>query len=456
MTVAAGARLIPADDAERGPDLFDGLPLPRIRRRSSSWSWSGRAWLVSGEVADNSSICAALMSSSRSGGFRQFFLASGNGSRRIVGGDIVLVPEGCPSLSCRAFAVDIDVMDEWALEAARRAAATLEAMPNWAASVTAPVETIAVRFSPSGLSRRRRSSGRCALEGAFLSLQCRDIRSNPYLKERLSRSVLDSAPPAADQLVHAIFFRLRADAQCEVILRDSDLKGEIQPVAYYRKAEEQFRAMHLADQAGVCARRRRQVADAVWARSQPDLLGAADEQKPGRGLSELGVAVRQCFAVGMFFRQEREPERGNHSACTGRFVDLGSVSCQRGDLSVLFERLGDRDVVPIVEVGEVLRTGGALRCRVEIRFRSRFADTFGLEVMPDRNVVAELRDGLITASGAGCRSERYAAAIGPNCSASLELVATRAGRHKLLIQVIGSRHRPHVVTLGIPLPREIP
>src|SRR5208337_2754861 len=66
-----------------GAGLLGDLLRGRSPWGPNLWRWSGRAWIVSGDPSESRAIGSALSANARIGGFCQYFLASGNGSRAL-------------------------------------------------------------------------------------------------------------------------------------------------------------------------------------------------------------------------------------------------------------------------------------------------------------------------------------------------------------------------------------
>jgi len=170
------------------------------------------------------------------------------------------------------------------------ALSTLGALIAWGTTDNAPTEMILVGLSPSGLRSQRRASGRSALESALFSLQCREIRSNPFLKERLSRQVLSGAPDSADQLVGAIFSRLYADAMHDQVPPEGRTGRRI---AYPRPVPSRRDAL-LRDAAQIAGKRMRQKISAGQSRNRC----RAAISSTGRNLqNRTGFALRFVFVL---------------------------------------------------------------------------------------------------------------------------------------------------------------
>ena len=139
-------------------------------------------------------------------------------------------------------------------------------------------------------------------------------------------------------------------------------------------------------------------------------------QFPAEKLRDLGFAVKQCLATGVSFRSDIGATYHVSPSSTGRCVDLGEVRFSRGVVADLVGNVRDRDIVPIVEARNLTREGPNLHFRVEIRFRSRFAATLGIEFLSEQPAADELRGQFVSVSGIDCEQTCHAAEIDADCA----------------------------------------
>lgn len=193
----------------RGSLAFDFPDMGAVSERqvNKRIACSGVGWVVVAEEDEISSIAKMLAGEN---GYKHFFLASHNGRRCVSEGDIVML-----ALRTRPPAFEVFVCGAATNRSESEELRTLIVSGFANCSVSShgkmPIEMLIVGLSPFGRRTLRRQASRTMLERTFDSLQCKQIIGNPYLKERLSRTILAAAPKPIDPLVNAIINRLRAD-----------------------------------------------------------------------------------------------------------------------------------------------------------------------------------------------------------------------------------------------------
>jgi hypothetical protein len=296
-----------------------------------------------------------------------------------------------------------------------------------------PIEMLIVGLSPFGRRARRRQESRTMLERTFDSLQCKQIIGNPYLKERLSRTILAAAPKPIDPLVNAIFSRLRADGLLGAHHETEVDMGEA--AVLYRSAKSDFETLELTAQAAECSRRINLASEMGRAKGQEALPGFKKPDPSAPALSDLGFVAKRCIAMRIDFRSDQIKKVDVERREQGTSRSLGeALTLQPDDMLRLLEELEDPVSAPVVEAGKPSHENGALMFDLSVRIRQRFAAGLGFDVamtMPSDR----FQDGLLGVSGKTCRQVGHPSDVDEQGNAKVRLAATRSGKHRVQLRV---------------------
>lgn len=408
---------------------FPDLDVVRERRSRDRVAGTGVAWLVVAPAEEITPIARMLTGEN---GYKHFFVASRNGRRCVSEGDLVLLATRPASSDVELFMCGARAEDGQAKRLRALVASAFETR-SVALHSKVPVEMLVVGFSPFGRRRRRRQESRTMLERTFDSLQCKEILGNPYMKERLSRTILDAAPKPIDPLVNAIFSRLRADGLLGV-QRWADIDMN-EAASLYQSAKADFQVLELKAQAAECARRLRMVRDIERAKG-PDLFpGLEDPDQSARSLSDLGFVAKRCVTARIEFDDDEFKDMTFERRQRGTSRSMGPpLLIKPADMLSVLAQLEDPISIPVVEAGTPSQENGALMFDLKVRIRQRFAAGLGFDV-PLLDSTDRFRDGLLGVSGRTCKQVGHPTEVADDGTANVKLAATRPGTHRIQLRV---------------------
>lgn len=416
------------------PESSVNAPSPN---QSEFVACTGTAWLLADADGDQDTMDGLLADEP---GYKRFYVASGNGRRTVVEGDLLIVIDPDRVGQFRLGVYGAGAEDEEELRSLVSEGFRLRSV---CLAGNVPMDTLAIGMSPFGRRRKRRQGSRTMLERTFDSLQCKEILGNPYLKERLSRTILDAAPKPIDPLLDAIFSRVRADGLLAV--KSKTERETAKAASLYALAQISFDRLGLVTQSNECRRRLRIVHRLAQSSGQKRLFDSdsdpagmkADDRKreENGSLADLGFVAKRCVAARLEFDDVRIKQLKFRKRSRGTSQAVASVlEVDHGDLLSLLERLDDRTPVPIVRTSEVTKEHDELTFDLEVSIRQRFGATLGLD-LPLRIEPTQPHGGPWGVHGKTCKQISRPTELDGKGNAKVRLAATRTGRHQVQLRL---------------------